>query len=1001
MNYADIIRINYPDYIVTHAGDGTNYDVLEWNIYNPMPNPIPKATLDAEISAAVAAGAGELADLTTSGEQELYAISNLDESAGLIRKLAHASYVLDSNVYITGITSTNVTNALGFTPYDAANPQVYTTKTYVDSLVSAGVVWVSPIHAFNFIGTASAPPSGTPHENENYIIMAGGNTGVWSAFAPGDRVSYVGGTWVWREYAHAGCRLGINFDKTAGSLYGDAAGKQDYIGEITGGNATDGYTWTWTAPTNHMSTFNNLSTSTKFGQAYTYDATAGNWIPFATNTVIGGNAITINGQTVNVDYGPGTQIYNDTIAVLPYPGGGLMNTLDGTTSSDNKEAYLSLTKVGTAGTYQSVTIDAHGRVTSGSNPTTLSGYGITDAVRTSTLGTALGVATLDSSSKLTATQLPAHNQDWSTITNTPNTVVGYGITDAVSTSQLGIASGIATLDGSGKLTTAQIPTSLTGGLNYQGTWNASTNTPTLANGVGTKGYYYKVSVAGTTNIDGFANWTVGDMIVYNGTAWDAIQGGSSDVTSVFGRVGAVTATLASADFANQGTATTFLRGNAAGNPVWSAINLATMVTGTLPMSATGALTGDLTKPSGGSVTTLATVNVNTGSFGSASAVPVITVNGKGLITAVSTATIPTAITLTGDVTATGAVNGTTTTTLADTAVVAGTYGSATQVPQFIVDSKGRLTSAGNINIPNTVGITGDGTATITTGSSGALTLATVNTNVGTFGDGGHVAQVIVNAKGLVTAAANVNITPAAIGAIDTNQLGVASGVATLDAGGQLNIAQDPEYTGDVTKAAGSSVTTLSNTGVTAGTYTKVTVDAKGRATVGEALSSADVTTALGYTPAASSASSGMVLVASGVTGATTGTTQIPFDNSTPKNTEGTQIWTVTLTPNSTNSKFIIDQDFFVDTGVSNRNVTFAVFRDTTCIRASAVNITTAGRIENMCIHVVDAPATAAAVTYSLRVGVSASSTSWFLNQQSGNQLYGGAGASDYTILEVL
>jgi hypothetical protein len=35
-----------------------------------------------------------------------------------------------------------------------------------------------------------------------------------------------------------------------------------------------------------------------------------------------------------------------------------------------------------------------------------------------------------------------------------------------------------------------------GALNYQGTWNAATNTPTLASGVGTKGDYYYVSVAG-------------------------------------------------------------------------------------------------------------------------------------------------------------------------------------------------------------------------------------------------------------------------------------------------------------------------------------------------------------------------------------------------------------------------------------------------------------------------------------------------------------------------
>lgn len=40
---------------------------------------------------------------------------------------------------------------------------------------------------------------------------------------------------------------------------------------------------------------------------------------------------------------------------------------------------ISLTDVGVAGTYKSVTVDAQGRVAAGTNPTTISGYGITDA----------------------------------------------------------------------------------------------------------------------------------------------------------------------------------------------------------------------------------------------------------------------------------------------------------------------------------------------------------------------------------------------------------------------------------------------------------------------------------------------------------------------------------------------------------------------------------------------------------------------------------------------
>lgn len=72
-----------------------------------------------------------------------------------------------------------------------------------------------------------------------------------------------------------------------------------------------------------------------------------------------------------------------------------------------------------------------------------------------------------------------------------------------------------------------------GALNYKGTWNASTNTPTLASGVGTKGDYYVVSVAGTTNLDGQTSWGVGDWAAFNGTVWQKVDGGSTgDLTTL-------------------------------------------------------------------------------------------------------------------------------------------------------------------------------------------------------------------------------------------------------------------------------------------------------------------------------------------------------------------------------------------------------------------------------------------------------------------------------------
>ena len=62
------------------------------------------------------------------------------------------------------------------------------------------------------------------------------------------------------------------------------------------------------------------------------------------------------------------------------------------------------------------------------------------------------------------------------------------------------------------------------GLDFQGSWNASTNTPTLASGVGTTGEFYIVSVAGTTNLDGITNWGVGDWAMFSGSAWQRVEG---------------------------------------------------------------------------------------------------------------------------------------------------------------------------------------------------------------------------------------------------------------------------------------------------------------------------------------------------------------------------------------------------------------------------------------------------------------------------------------------
>lgn len=62
-----------------------------------------------------------------------------------------------------------------------------------------------------------------------------------------------------------------------------------------------------------------------------------------------------------------------------------------------------------------------------------------------------------------------------------------------------------------------------GSMELKGTWDASTNTPALSNGSGQKNGYYVVSTAGTTSLDGVADWGVGDWAFFDGTKWTKID----------------------------------------------------------------------------------------------------------------------------------------------------------------------------------------------------------------------------------------------------------------------------------------------------------------------------------------------------------------------------------------------------------------------------------------------------------------------------------------------
>src|SRR5262249_29965741 len=109
----------------------------------------------------------------------------------------------------------------------------------------------------------------------------------------------------------------------------------------------------------------------------------------------------------------------------------------------------------------------------------------------------------------------------------------------INASEKGVNNGVATLDAGGKVPSSQLPV---GAQVYKGTWNASTNTPTLADGTGTAGWTYRVVVAGTVNLgSGSITFNVGDDVIYSGTVWQR-NPSSASVTSVNSQTGAVVLT---------------------------------------------------------------------------------------------------------------------------------------------------------------------------------------------------------------------------------------------------------------------------------------------------------------------------------------------------------------------------------------------------------------------------------------------------------------------------